>query len=38
VRIVPLSAINMDATLAANHQRGLDLQIPENRQQITLGF
>ena len=38
VRIVPLSALNMDATLAANHQRGLDLQIPENRQQITLGF
>lgn len=38
VRVVPLSALNLDATLAANHQHGLDLQIPENRQQITLGF
>jgi hypothetical protein len=38
VRMVPLTALDMDATLAANRQRGVDLQIPENRQQITLGF
>jgi hypothetical protein len=37
-RIVPLSAVDLNATLAANHQRGLDLKIPANKAQITLGF
>jgi len=37
-RIIPLSALNLDATLAANHAQGIDLQIPENRNEITLGF
>lgn len=38
VRVIPLSAVNLNATVAANRQQGLDLQIPANRQQITLGF
>ena len=37
-RIIPLSALNLDATIAANHEHGIDLQIPENRNQIMLGF
>ncbi len=37
-RSIPLSALNLDATVAANHEHGIDLQIPENRNQIMLGF
>ena len=37
-RIIPLSAVNLDATVAVNHEHGIDLQIPENRNQIMLGF
>src|SRR5512146_465199 len=35
---VPLSQLNVDATLAENHQRGLDLQITESKSEILLGF
>jgi hypothetical protein len=35
---IPLSAVNLDATIAANHARGMDLKIPKNEGQITLGF
>lgn len=35
---VPLSQLNIDATLAENHQRGLDLRLPESRSEILLGF
>lgn len=35
---VPLSQLNVDATLAENQQRGLNLQIPENKSEILLGF
>lgn len=38
VRVVPVSALNLDATVAVNHERGIDLAIPQNRNQITLGF
>ena len=37
-RTIPLSAVNLEATMAANHERGIDLEVPENRAQITLGF
>jgi hypothetical protein len=37
-RTIPLSAVNLEATLAANHERGVDLQIPKNKDQIMLGF
>jgi len=37
-RTIPLTKVNLDATLAANHQRGIDLRIPANKSQIMLGF
>jgi hypothetical protein len=36
-RTIPLSALNVDATVAANRARGLDLKIPA-KGQIMLGF
>ncbi len=35
---IPLDALNLPATIAANHERGIDLEVPENRNQLTLGF
>lgn len=35
---VPLDQLNVEATLAENHQRGLNLQLPENRSEIVIGF
>ena len=35
---VPLDQLNVQATLAENHQRGLDLQLPESRSEILVGF
>jgi len=37
-RSIPMSDVNVNATLAANHERGLDLKIPENKGQMTLSF
>ena len=37
-RTIPVSAINMNATIAANRERGIDLKFPRNRVEITLGF
>ena len=37
-RTIPLSSINVDATVAANHQRGLDLKIPRNTSEVMLSF
>ena len=37
-RTIPLSAIDLNATVAANRERGLDLKIPANKAEITLGF
>ena len=37
-RTIPLSTLNRDATVAANQKRGINLQIPSNKNQITLSF
>jgi len=37
-RTIPLSELNLNATIAANHARGLDLKFPTDRTQIMLGF
>jgi hypothetical protein len=37
-RTIPMSKLNVNATLAANHQRGVELKIPANKSQITLSF
>jgi hypothetical protein len=33
-----LSAVNVNATIAANRERGIDLKIPKSKAEITLGF
>ncbi len=37
-RTIPLSALNANATVAANRQRGIDMKIPDNKGQITISF
>jgi len=37
-RTIPLNSVNIDATLAANHERGIDLAFPRNNGTIFLGF
>ena len=38
LRTIPLSMLNIDATLAANRDRGIDLRIPNDRNEISLRF
>lgn len=37
-RTVPLSMLDIGATLSANHDRGIDLRIPDDRNEISLSF
>jgi hypothetical protein len=37
-RSIPLSAINLPATLTANRERGIDLRIPQHKGEITVSF
>jgi hypothetical protein len=37
-RTVPVSMLDLNATLAANHGRGIDLRIPDDRNEISLSF
>jgi hypothetical protein len=37
-RTIPLAQLNLDATLAANHDRGIDLRIPADQNEISLSF
>ena len=37
-RTVPLSMLDLGATLNANHERGIDLRIPDDRNEISLSF
>jgi hypothetical protein len=37
-RTVPVSKLNLDATIAANQQRGIELTIPQDRNSLFLGF
>jgi hypothetical protein len=37
-RHFPLTALNLQATLAANSERGISLKIPEDRNHIAIGF
>lgn len=37
-RTIPLTAINLDATAAANRERGIDLKFPTNKSEIMLSF
>jgi hypothetical protein len=37
-RTIPLQMLNVDATIAANRERGLNFRIPADRTEITLSF
>jgi hypothetical protein len=37
-RTIPLGRLNLDATIAANRERGIDLKVPTDKSQIFLGF
>ena len=37
-RTVPIEGLDISATIAANHERGIDLRIPDDRNEISLGF
>lgn len=37
-RTVPLDTLDLKATLAANRERGIDLRIPNDRNEISLSF
>jgi thiol-disulfide isomerase/thioredoxin len=37
-RTIPLAALDLKATMAANHERGIDLKIPTHQNEILLRF
>jgi len=37
-RTIPLSALDLKATIAENHERRIDLKIPLNQNEVLLGF
>ena len=37
-RTIPISDLNVDATIAANQQRGIDVAIPQDRSSLFVGF
>ena len=37
-RTIPISQLNIDATIAANQQRGIDISFPQDRSSLFLGF
>lgn len=37
-RTVPFGLLDIDATITANHERGIDLRIPADRNEISLSF
>jgi hypothetical protein len=38
LRTVPLDMLDVNATVASNHERGIDLQIPDDRNEISVSF
>ena len=37
-RTVPLDLLDINATITANHERGIDLRVPLDRNEISLSF
>jgi hypothetical protein len=37
-RTVPLNMLDINATISANHERGIDLRVPFDRNEISLSF
>jgi thiol-disulfide isomerase/thioredoxin len=38
LRVIPLTELDLKATLAANHERGINLKIPTNPNEVVMGF
>jgi len=37
-RTIPFDLLDINATITANHDRGVDLRIPADRNEISLSF
>ena len=37
-RVIPLEAVDLGATTAANRERGINLRIPADRNEVSLSF
>lgn len=37
-RVVPFDMLDIEATISANHERGIDLRIPADQNEISLSF
>ena len=37
-RTIPISTLDLDATVAGNHERGIEVTIPQDRNTVFLGF
>jgi len=37
-RTIPIDQLDLDATIAANHDRGIELRVPADRNEISLSF
>ncbi len=37
-RTIPVSTLDLDATIAANHNRGIEVIVPRNQSTVFLGF
>jgi hypothetical protein len=37
-RTIPISTLDLDATIAGNHERGIEVTIPQDRNAVFLGF
>jgi hypothetical protein len=37
-RTIPLAMLDINATTAANHERGIEMRIPAGRSEISLSF
>jgi hypothetical protein len=37
-RTIPLAMLDIDATVAANRERGINVRIPADRSEISVGF
>jgi hypothetical protein len=37
-RVIALSALDVKATVALNRQRGIDLKIPQSRNEVSVSF
>jgi hypothetical protein len=37
-RRVPVSQLNVPQTIAANHERGIEIKVPHDASEVTLGF